>query len=70
MSVTTAIHVTPREKEVLLWLSHGKTGPEMATILDLSVHTVYSYQVKLREKAGVYKDTALVAFAFRNGLVT
>lgn len=68
--MTEAVQITPREAEIIKLLCDGKTGPEMATILDLSIHTVYTYQVRLREKAGVYKDTALVAFAFRNGLVT
>lgn len=65
----TAPPITAREKEILDLLCDGKTGPEMATILNLSLHTVYTYQLRLREKAGVYKDTALVAFAFRSGLV-
>ncbi|MGO8242961.1 response regulator transcription factor [Rhizobium johnstonii] len=63
-------HITPRESEIIKLLCDGKTGPEMATILDLSIHTVYTYQVRLREKFGVYKDTALVAAAFRNGIIT
>lgn len=62
-------HVTQRELEVLKWLAEGKTGPEMATILSLSIHTVYSHQLALREKFGVYKDTALVAAALRQGII-
>lgn len=63
------VHITPRESEIIKLLCDGKTGPEMATILDLSIHTVYTYQVRLREKFGVYKDTALVAAALRSGLI-
>ncbi|MEH2695606.1 helix-turn-helix transcriptional regulator [Rhizobium johnstonii] len=37
-------HITPRETEIIKLLCDGKTGPEMATILSLSVHTVYSHQ--------------------------
>jgi DNA-binding CsgD family transcriptional regulator len=64
------VHITPRETEIIKLLCDGKTGPEMASILSLSVHTVYSHQVALREKFGVYKDTALVAKAFRSGIIT
>ncbi|TLX12126.1 LuxR C-terminal-related transcriptional regulator [Rhizobium sp. MHM7A] len=65
----TTIHITPREKEVLQLQCEGKTAAEMSTILSLSAHTVRTYQARIKEKAGVYKDTALVAFAFRHGWV-
>lgn len=64
------VHITPRESEIIKLLCDGKTGPEMATILNLSIHTVYTYQVRLRDKFGVYKDTALVAKALRSGIIT
>lgn len=66
----SSIHITPREKEIINLLCAGKTAAEMGIILNVSEHTVYAHQIALRKKAGVYKDTALVAFAFRNGLVT
>lgn len=67
--MTDAIHITPRELEVLKLLCDGKSAPEMGIILNVSKHTVYSHQLALRKKAGVYKDTSLVSFAFRNGWV-
>jgi DNA-binding CsgD family transcriptional regulator len=63
------IHVTPREFEVLRLICDGKTSAEIGAILGMSEHTAYSHQMAMRRKAGVYKDTALVAFAFRQGLV-
>lgn len=65
----TTPSITAREKEILDLLCDGKTAEEMGSILSLSTHTVRTYQAKIKEKAGVFKDTALVAFAFRNGLV-
>lgn len=68
--MTDAIHITPREQEVLDLLCAGKSAIEMGMILSLSAHTVRTYQAQIKEKAGVFKDTALVAFAFRHGWVT
>jgi LuxR family transcriptional regulator of spore coat protein len=67
--MTDTIHITPREKEVLHLICAGKTSVEIGAILGMSEHTAYSHQMAIRRKAGVYKDTALVAFAFRSGLV-
>lgn len=66
----TEISITPREMEVLKLICAGKTSAEIGMVLGMSEHTAYSHQMAIRRKAGVYKDTALVAFAFRNGLVT
>ncbi|MBB3521069.1 response regulator transcription factor [Rhizobium sp. BK456] len=69
MTEPQTVHMTRRELEVLNLLCEGKTAEEMSAILSLSTHTVRTYQARMKEKADVYKDTALVAFAFRNGLV-
>jgi DNA-binding CsgD family transcriptional regulator len=62
----TTPSLTTREKEILDLLCAGKTAEEMGSILSLSTHTVRTYQAKIKEKAGVYKDTALVSFAYKN----
>lgn len=61
--------ITAREKEILDLLCAGKTAEEMGLILSLSPHTVRTHQARIKEKAGVYKDTALVSFAYKNGWV-
>ena len=65
-----AIHITPHEMEVLKLICDGKTAGEIGIVLDRSPHTVNSHKLSLMRKLDVYKETALVAFAFRNGLVT
>lgn len=66
----TELQITPREREVIHWMAEGKTMPEISTILGISYPTVNTHIRNAKQKAGVYKDTALVAFAFRHGLVT
>lgn len=68
--MTDAVHITPSELEVLKLLCDGKTAEEIAIVLSRSRHTVSSHKISLMRKVDVYKETALVAFAFRNGLVT
>jgi DNA-binding CsgD family transcriptional regulator len=45
--------LTPRENEVLGWIAQGKTNPEIAIILGLSVRTVYKHVENLFAKLGV-----------------
>jgi DNA-binding NarL/FixJ family response regulator len=69
MAEMTAINITPRELEVLKLLCDGKSAEEIAIVLSRSRHTVNSHKIALMRKVDVYKDTALVSFAFRSGLV-
>lgn len=69
MTAPQSIHITPRELEVLKLLCDGKSAQEIAIVLSRSRHTVSSHKISLMRKVDVYKDTALVAFAFRSGLV-
>lgn len=45
--------LTLRENEVLHWIAQGKSNPEIATILGLSVRTVYKHVENLFAKMGV-----------------
>ena len=61
--------ISPREKEVLTLMCDGKSAQEIADILGVSVHTVRTHIDRLKDAFCVYKDTALVAAAFRNGII-
>jgi LuxR family transcriptional regulator of spore coat protein len=52
------VHITTRETEVIHWMAEGKTMPEIGIILRSA-----------KQKIGVFKDTALVAKALRQGLI-
>ena len=51
--------LTPREAEVLFWIAHGKTSPEIAIILDAALNTVKKHVQNILLKLGV--ETRLAA---------
>jgi len=61
--------LTSREREVLQMLAEGKTNKEIATVLKLSVYTVYAHRGRIMEKLNVHSINELVRFAVRNGLI-
>ena len=63
------VHVTSREKEILHWMSNGKSIDEIGLILGVTAHTVNSHKNTLKTKLDVYKDTALVATALRRHII-
>jgi DNA-binding CsgD family transcriptional regulator len=61
--------LTPRELEVLQWLSAGKSAWEVSVILNISVHTVRFYTRNLISKFGVSGQKAAVNRARSLGLI-
>ncbi len=57
------IALTPRETEVLSWLSKGKTNRDIADILGMSPRTVNKHLEHIFEKLGVETRTAAAAIA-------
>jgi DNA-binding response OmpR family regulator/DNA-binding CsgD family transcriptional regulator len=55
--------LTPREAEVLYWITEGKTNPEISTILDTTLHTVKKHNNKLFAKLGVETRMAAARLA-------
>jgi len=70
------VHVPPmrdlsrREVEVVRWLAEGKSADEIGTMLGIATYTVRSHIANCMKALDVHKDTALVASAFRKGLIT
>lgn len=52
--------LTRREQDVLHWLRQGKTGPEIAVILDCAVRTVEKHISNLYQKLGVKRRSDLI----------
>ena len=44
--------ITPREREVLQWVSEGRTDKEIATLLSVSEHTIKNHMKSIRKKLG------------------
>ncbi|WP_425093620.1 response regulator [Tropicimonas sp. S265A] len=57
--------LTPREAEVLFWLSLGKTNRDIAQILDLSSRTINKHLETIFQKMGVDNRTAAAVSADR-----
>lgn len=59
--------LSPREREVLVWVVRGEPTKRIAHQLGLSAHTVQDYLDKACDKVGVRGRKALVARLFRDG---
>ncbi|ARO29088.1 LuxR family transcriptional regulator protein [Rhizobium sp. NXC14] len=68
MSAVTSA-VTPREREIIGWMAQGKTAAEIGAILGISPITVNTHIANAKAKLGVFRETALVAAALRNGII-
>ena len=61
--------ISSREKEVLQLIADGKTNPQIAEQLYLSMHTVDSHRKNLLTKFGVNNTAALIKLAAKHNLV-
>ena len=59
--------LTPREREVVRWLSGGKTDRDIGDILGISPRTVHKHLQRIYEKLGVETRTAAVVRAMGVG---
>ncbi len=57
--------LTPRERDVLTWLAHGKTRSETADILRVSVGTVKTHVEHINDKLGTANTMQAIARAVR-----
>jgi DNA-binding NarL/FixJ family response regulator len=57
--------LTPRESEVLTWISRGKTNQEIAIILDFSPRTVNKHLEQIFRKLGVENRTTAAAVSLK-----
>ena len=62
--------LSSREREVLQLVVEGKSNPEIAHLLTLSVKTVETYRSRLMEKLNISDLPSLVKFAIQYGLTT
>jgi DNA-binding NarL/FixJ family response regulator len=60
--------LSPREREVLLYLAHGENTKMIASLLQVSPKTVESHRQHIHRKLGLNSVAALVRYAIRHGL--
>ena len=61
--------LTLREKEVLRLAAEGKTTPQIAAMLHLSVKTVEKHRASMMQKLGLQSLPELIKYAIRKGLI-
>lgn len=64
------VQLSPRQRDVLHWLSEGLSVDEIGDRLTISSHTVDMHLRAVREKFGVTSSIHAVAEAFRQGQIT
>ncbi|GJE46375.1 response regulator transcription factor [Methylobacterium soli] len=64
------IHLTDREREVLIWIARGKTSAEIAIILGLRERTINFHCDQAMKRLDVVNRTQAVAKAIVQGLIT
>jgi len=62
--------LTTRERQIYQLLAEGKANKEIATMLNLSLHTVETHRIHVMEKLDVHSAAELVLSAVRRGLVS
>lgn len=61
--------LTPREREILTWLAHGKTDREVAELIGLSESTIHHYVERILNKLQARNRTHAVARALQLKLI-
>ena len=62
--------LTSREREILQLLGESKSNKEIATRLDLSLHTVETHRSNMLEKLNLHSTAELILYAVRKGIVS
>jgi len=69
LSAFNPLHLSSVELEVLSYICQGFTNSEIADTVHRSKRTIEGYRQKLMSKTGAKNSPALVAWAFRKGIV-
>lgn len=64
------VRITDRERQVLQLLAEGKSTKEIAFTLSVSVKTIETHRLNIRDKLGIDSLAGLTKFAIREGLTT
>ena len=62
--------LTTREREVLQLLAEGRNNKDVATILNLSLHTVETHRSNLLQKLNLHSGAELILYAIRKGVIS
>ena len=62
--------LSPRQREVLQLVAEGRTGKEIASMLQISVKTVEFHKSSITSKLGVRSIANMTRYAMKRGIVT
>src|ERR1022692_2226553 len=62
--------LTTRERQVLQLLAEGRSNKEVATFLDLSLHTVETHRGHIMQKLNLHSGAEMILYAIRKGVIT
>lgn len=62
--------LTTRERQILQLLAEGRSNKEVATLLDLSLHTVETHRGHIMQKLNLHSVAELILYAIRKGVIT
>jgi len=60
--------LTVRQREILKLICDGLTEKEIASLLDISMHTVHVHKNNIMSKLGIHTKAGLVKYALRAGI--
>ena len=63
------IALTNREREIVVHIAQGKMAKEIAGILNISIHTIYTHRKNIMKKLGISSPVELITYAINKGLV-
>lgn len=63
-----SIHLTEREKEVVILVCEGKSNGEISASLFLSQRTIENYRMRIAKKTGANCTAKVVVFAIKKGI--
>ncbi len=64
-----SVHLTSREKEILLWAAEGKSDSVIAEIIGVSHATIRFHMNNIFKKFGANERTLVTVKAIRQGLI-
>lgn len=61
--------LTEREREIVQLIAQGKVAKEIAGILHISIHTIYTHRKNVMKKLNISSPVELITYAINKGLV-
>jgi DNA-binding NarL/FixJ family response regulator len=62
--------ISPRQREILQLLAEGKSGKEIASILNISARTVEFHKYRMMEQLNIKTSAELVQYAVKHGIIS